>query len=106
MRKISREFLTVEEIMTFTDTELAKAKMLLEAEINKINRTKPVTILVINNDVGSRRTPEQFREAELKPHLHNLALIDEAIKNRKSIIDFMNTPDYNLDEDSQVPSQE
>lgn len=105
MRRVSRELLTKEELMTFTDAQLVEAKEILEKEIDKIKKSQPAKTLVINNDVGSRKTPEQFRELDLRPHLHNLALVDEAIKNRKSIIDFLNAPDPDLDESEQGPHQ-
>lgn len=105
MRSVSRKLLTKEVLMEFTDAQLAEAKDALEKEIAKIKETQPVTTLVINNDVGSRKTPEQFKELDLRPYLHNLALVEEAIKNRKSVIDFMNTPDPDLDESEQGPYQ-
>ncbi len=105
MRSISRELLTIEDVARFTDAELLEAKQALEEEIAKIEKAKPVTMLVINNDVGSRNTPKQIKDFDLKPHLQNLSLINEAIKNRQSVIDFMNTPDPDLDEIEQGPNQ-
>lgn len=105
MRMVSKELLKEEDVMKFTDSELLEARQALEAEIARIEKASPVTTLVINNDVGSRATPKQIKDFDLKPHLHNLSIINEAIKNRQSVIDFMNTPDPDLDEIEQGPNQ-
>lgn len=98
------DMLTVEEVMSFTDAQLQEAKAYYETKILEARNAPEVTSLVINNDVGSRSTPELFKSVQIKPLAHNLKLINEAIANRKEVIKFMNTPDPDLDVEPTEPN--
>ena len=98
------DMLTVEEVMSFTNAQLQEAKAYYEKKILEARNAPEVTSLVINNDVGSRNTPEIFKSVQLKPLVHNLKLINEAIANRESVINFMNTPDPDLGTGPSEPS--
>ena len=101
-----RIILTAEEIRLFTDKQLEEAKEFYKAKIEECEKQSAIDTYVINNDVNSRKTPQMIKKARLAPYEQNLALIEEAIKNRKSVIDFMNTPDPDLDGANVEPLQD
>ena len=92
-----RIILTIEEIRTFTDKQLEEARKFYKTKIEEYEKQGIVDTYVINNDVNSRRSPQIIKDAWLAPYKQNLALIEESIKNRQSVIDFMNTTDPDLD---------
>ena len=98
------DLLTIEEIMTFSEAQLKEAIAYFEKRIAEVKSASPVTSLVINNDVGSRNTPELFKEVQLKPLETNLRLVSEALENRKAVMDFLSKPDPDLDGETQEPS--